>query len=258
MKPVFHVIIPARMASTRLPGKMLADLGGVPLVVRTAQQALKSAAASVTIAADDALIMQAAAAHGIPAVLTDVAHATGTDRLAQAARLLQLPYGLANDALIVNVQGDEPLIAPELINAVAVVLAGNVGCALSTAAHAIHTEAEARNPNIVKVVCNAAGEALYFSRAPIPYARVALTDTTVQSAHASFSALRHIGIYGYRNTFLQAFAGMTQAPIEIAESLEQLRALWHGHKIAVANWAGEVAAGVDTAEDLAVVRRYFN
>jgi 3-deoxy-manno-octulosonate cytidylyltransferase (CMP-KDO synthetase) len=256
----FHIIIPARMASTRLPGKMLVDLGGVPLVIRTAQQAAQAGAASVTIAADDAAIVQAALAHGVPCVLTDVAHPTGTDRLSQAAALLGLP----KDAIVVNVQGDEPLIDPAIISAVARALHAQPDCAIATAAHAIHSADDIFNPNVVKVVCNAANQALYFSRAPIPYAR----DTTAQNAaglmQAGYvagaqppAAQRHIGIYAYRVAFLSAYPELAASPIEAIESLEQLRALWHGYRIAVLPWAGALAAGVDTASDLKRVRDLF-
>ena len=255
--PAFHIIIPARMASTRLPGKMLADVGGVPLVVRTAQQAAKAGAASVTIAADHADIAAAAHAHAVDCVMTDLAHPTGTDRLAQAAKLLSL----GADALIVNVQGDEPLIDPAIIRAVAQALADKPRCAMATAAHPIHTAAEVFNANVVKVVCNAAGEALYFSRAPIPYARDAyaadsqgLVQPALKAGQSMPAVLRHIGIYAYRGAFLHAYPALAASPLEAVESLEQLRALWHGHAIAVLPWAGALAGGVDTAADLARVR----
>jgi 3-deoxy-manno-octulosonate cytidylyltransferase (CMP-KDO synthetase) len=256
----FHIIIPARMASTRLPGKMLADLGGVPLVIRTAQQAAKASAASVTIAADDAAIAAAAQAHGVACVLTDVAHPTGTDRLSQAAQLL----GLADEAIVVNVQGDEPLIDPAIIAAVARSLHDQADCAIATAAHAIHTADEVFNPNVVKVVCNAANQAMYFSRAPIPFARDATAHNDAGLMQPAYlpgatppAVLRHIGIYAYRVSFLKAYPQLAASPLEAVESLEQLRALWHGYRIAVLPWAGALAAGVDTAADLARVREQF-
>ncbi len=256
----FHIIIPARMASTRLPGKMLADVGGVPLIIRTAQQATLTQAASITIAADDAAIAAAAAAHGFACVLTDVSHPTGTDRLSQAAQLL----GLDDDAIVVNVQGDEPLIDPAIIAAVAQSLAAQPDCAIATAAHPIHAHADIFNPNVVKVVCNAANQALYFSRAPIPFARDAtmqneagLMQPTYRQGSAVPAALRHIGIYAYRVSFLRAYPILAASPLEAVESLEQLRALWHGYKIAVLLWADALAAGVDTAADLARVRAVF-
>ena len=256
----FHIIIPARMASSRLPGKMLADLGGAPLVVRTAQQAALAGATSVTIAADDGAIILAAKAHGFACVLTDTSHPTGTDRLAQAAALLGLPQ----DAIVVNVQGDEPLIDPEIIHAVAATLAAQPDCAMATAAHPIQAQADIFSPNVVKVVCNAAGQALYFSRAPIPYARDGYAQSPAGQMAAQFApnaappaTLRHIGIYAYRVSFLQAYPALSASPLEAAESLEQLRALWHGYNIAVLPWAHALAGGVDTAADLARVRAQF-
>jgi 3-deoxy-manno-octulosonate cytidylyltransferase (CMP-KDO synthetase) len=263
MQTIFHIIIPARMASTRLPGKMLADVGGVPLVIRTAQQAAKTAAASITLAADDTAISAAATAHGFNCLLTDVSHATGTDRLSQAAQLLGLPDG----AIVVNVQGDEPLIDPAIIAAVAQTLAAQPDCTIATAAHTIHNEADIFNPNVVKVVCNAANQALYFSRAPIPFARDATAQNDAGLMQAAYKqsappatlpvVLRHIGIYAYRVSFLRAYPALAASPLEAVESLEQLRALWHGYKIAVLPWAGALEAGVDTAADLARVRAVF-
>jgi 3-deoxy-manno-octulosonate cytidylyltransferase (CMP-KDO synthetase) len=256
----FHIIIPARMASTRLPGKMLADLGGAPLVIRTAQQAAKAGAASVTIAADDVAIASAASAYGVACLMTDAAHPTGTDRLSQAARLL----GLTHDAIVVNVQGDEPLIDPAIIAAVAQSLHEQPNCAMATAAHAIHSADEVFNPNVVKVVCNAAHQAMYFSRAPIPFARDATANNAAGLMQPAYLAgatppavLRHIGIYAYRVSFLKAFPQLAASPLEAVESLEQLRALWHGYRIAVLPWAGALAAGVDTATDLVRVRALF-
>ncbi len=256
----FHIIIPARMASTRLPGKMLADLGGLPLVIRTARQAAQAGARSVTIAADDEAIAAAAAAHGVACVLTDVAHATGTDRLSQAAALL----GLADDDIVVNVQGDEPLIDPAIIGAVAAALHAQPECAIATAAHALASPLEWFNPNVVKVVCNAAMQALYFSRAPIPFARDAVAQAPDGLMQAAFktdltapAALRHIGIYAYRVSFLRSYPQLAASPLEALESLEQLRALWHGYRIAVLPWAGALAAGVDTGADLVRLRALF-
>ncbi len=260
--PNFHIIIPARMASSRLPGKMLADLGGAPLVVRTAQQAARAGegTASITIAADDAAIASAANQHGIACVMTDVAHPTGTDRLAQAAALL----GLADDAIVVNVQGDEPLIDPAIIQAVAAQLAAQPDCAIATAAHPIRAADDIFSPHVVKVVTNAAGQALYFSRAPIPYARDGYAQSAAGQMTAQFVAdacvpatMRHIGIYAYRVSFLRAYPALAASPLEAAENLEQLRALWHGYKIAVLPWHGALAGGVDTAADLARVRMAF-
>ena len=256
----FHIVIPARMASTRLPGKMLADLGGLPLVVRTAQQAMIAGAASVTVAADDYEIVSAVKKHGIDCVLTSVDHPTGTDRLAQAVDLL----GLQDDDIVVNVQGDEPFIDTAIIGAVAVALAQQPNCAIATAAHPIHSPDDIFNPNVVKVVCNAAGAALYFSRAPIPYARdgyahneSGLMQSAFKLGIAPPNVMRHIGIYAYKVSFLKTYPSLTASPVEAAESLEQLRALWHGYAIAVLPWTGALAAGVDTQADLARARLRF-
>lgn len=244
----FTVLIPARLASTRLPNKPLADLGGAPMVVRVAERALRSGAARVVVAADAEVTVQACQAHGIEALLTDAHHATGSDRLAQACTLL----GLSDDACVVNVQGDEPLIDPALIAACAQRLHDHPDCPMSTAAHAIADPAEFLNPNVVKVVCDARQRALYFSRAPIPWARDAYAHGVQQLAEPA--PLRHIGIYGYRAGFLQRFTALAPSPLEQTESLEQLRALWHGHPIAVHISLSRPGPGVDTPEDLARVR----
>ncbi len=242
--PAFAVLIPARMASSRLPGKPLADIAGLPMVVRVAQQAQRSGAARVVVAADDARISAACAAHGIEAILTRADHASGSDRLAEAVQLLGLP----DAALVVNVQGDEPLIEPALIAAVAQCLAQQPEAAMASAACAITDEAERHSPHAVKVVLNKAGMALYFSRSLLPYPR----EAALAAAHP---ALRHIGIYAYRAGFIRHFAALEPAPLEQIESLEQLRALWHGHRIAMHISATAPAAGVDTPEDLERVRR---
>ncbi|MCY7319903.1 MAG: 3-deoxy-manno-octulosonate cytidylyltransferase [Ramlibacter sp.] len=248
----YTVLIPARLASTRLPDKPLADIAGTPMVVRVAQRALQSAAARVVVAADSDAIVQACRAHGVEAVLTRADHSSGSDRLAQASRLL----GLAPQEVVVNVQGDEPLIAPALIDAVAALLEERPEASMSTAAHAIETVAEFANPNVVKVVLDASGMALYFSRASIPFRRDgAGAGDASQLPHPA--PLRHVGIYGYRVAFLQRFPSLAQAPIEICEALEQLRALWHGHRIAVHVTADAPGPGVDTPADLERVRRLF-
>lgn len=254
----FHVLIPARLASARLPNKPLADIGGAPMVVRVAQQALRSQAAQVVVAADSAAIADACAAHGIRAVLTDPDHPSGSDRLAQACALL----GLDGDAMVVNVQGDEPLIDPALINAVAQVLAHTPQASMGTAAHPVHNLQDYQNPNVVKVVCNAQGLAHYFSRAPIPWHRdqagTQWWDSNSAAAHATpFTPLRHIGIYAYRAGFLRQFPTLSPAPTEQVEALEQLRALWHGHAIAVHTATQAPGPGVDTPEDLARVRHLW-
>lgn len=245
----FHAIVPARMASTRLPNKPLADIAGKPMVVWVAERARAAGARSVTIATDHPDIATAARSHGIDAVLTRADHPSGTDRLAEAAQLL----GLSDDDLVVNVQGDEPLMDPRLVAEVARVLACSPQAAVATAAHPLTDLAEVLNPNIVKVVLDAAGLALYFSRAPIPWPRDAWANGP-QALPAGLPVYRHIGIYGYRVRFLARYGQLTPAPIEQFESLEQLRVLWHGERIAVHLTERAPAAGVDTADDLARVR----
>ena len=245
----FTVVIPARMASTRLPDKPLADIGGLPMVVRVAQRALQSEASQVVVAADDDRIVAACKAHGIQALLTRQDHVSGSDRLAEACQLLGLP----DDAVVVNVQGDEPLIPPALINEVARVLSERPDASMSTAAHAIGSVEEFTNPNVVKVVMDARQMALYFSRAPIPWWREGQADSGFK-ALPSPAPLRHIGIYAYRAGFLALFPTLPPAPIETMESLEQLRALWHGHRIAVHVTPEAPGPGVDTPQDLARVR----
>ncbi|MGJ7486965.1 3-deoxy-manno-octulosonate cytidylyltransferase [Variovorax sp. LT2P21] len=249
----FTVLIPARLASTRLPDKPLADIGGVPMVVRVAQRALASGASRVVVAADDARIVDACAAHGIDALLTRTDHPSGSDRLAEACTWLALP----DDAVVVNVQGDEPLIDPALIDAVAAELAAQPEAAMSTAAHAIDTSADFGNPNVVKVVLDARGFALYFSRAPIPWWRDGRASNDGPAVPAGPAALRHIGIYGYRAGFIRQFPTLPPAPIETTEALEQLRALWHGFRIVVHISDHSPGPGVDTPEDLARVRALF-
>ena len=247
----FTVLIPARLASTRLPDKPLADIGGLPMVVRVAQRARLSQATEVVVAADDARIQQACAAHGVRCVMTRADHPTGSDRLAQACALLDLD----GDAAIVNVQGDEPLIDPALIDACAAQLDRRPDCVVSTAAHPIEAPEHFGNPNVVKVVVDAQGRALYFSRAPIPWWRDAPSPGMPASGEAA--PLRHIGIYGYRAGFLRRFPQLPPSPLEQAESLEQLRVLWHGERIAVHVTRQPPGAGVDTPEDLARVRALF-
>jgi 3-deoxy-manno-octulosonate cytidylyltransferase (CMP-KDO synthetase) len=244
----FCVVIPARLASTRLPGKPLADIGGKPMVVRVAERAAASAAERVVVAADDASIVQACVAHGVQAVLTRTDHATGSDRLAEACELLRL----ADNDIVVNVQGDEPLIEPALVDAVAALLEAHPEASISTAAHAIGQAAEFHDPNVVKVVLDAQGLALYFSRAPIPWWRDGAAAPAGTRPPAA--PLRHIGIYGYRARFLRVFPHLPPAPIERTEALEQLRAMWHGHRIAVHVTDAAPGPGVDTPQDLARVR----
>ena len=249
----FTVLIPARLASTRLPDKPLADIAGLPMVVRVAQRVAQGLAAGVRIvvAADDARILQACARHGVQAVLTRTDHASGSDRLAEACDLLGLP----DEAIVVNVQGDEPLMDPTLVSAVADLLVQQPQARMGTAAHPIDNLADFTSPHVVKVVLNAAGLAQYFSRAPIPWWRDGFAHG-IQALPAP-APLRHIGIYAYRAGFLRLFPTLPPAPLEQSEALEQLRALWHGHAIAVHTSATAPGAGVDTPEDLQRVRAIF-
>ncbi|QWD94835.1 3-deoxy-manno-octulosonate cytidylyltransferase [Polynucleobacter sp. MG-Unter2-18] len=242
--PEFLVVIPARLGSTRLPRKPLADIGGKPMVIRVAERAQQSNAQSVVVATDSPEIQAVCDQYRIECLLTSADHPTGTDRIAEVAQLLKLPA----DTLVVNVQGDEPLIPPELINQVAQTLADNTACAISTVAVPIVDTAEITNPNVVKVVLNRANEALYFSRATIPFVR----DPDSKQA---ITHLRHLGIYAYRADFLEAYTRLDPAPPEQTEALEQLRALWNGYRIAVHTASEAPPAGVDTAEDLERVRR---
>ncbi|MGB6105125.1 MAG: 3-deoxy-manno-octulosonate cytidylyltransferase [Pusillimonas sp.] len=248
----FIAVIPARAAATRLPGKPLLDIGGKPMVVRTAEQAAKSQASRVVVATDDAGIQAAVQAHGFSVLLTRADHPTGTDRLAEVAAQLSL----APDAIVVNVQGDEPLIDPAQIDAVALLLAQTPDAAMATCATAITDAATLFNPNAVKVVCSHHGRALYFSRAPIPWARNALADGSQRLA-PGLPALHHIGLYAYRADFLRAYPDLPVGPLESFESLEQLRALENGYSIAVQIAASHPAAGVDTQEDLDRIREIF-
>jgi 3-deoxy-manno-octulosonate cytidylyltransferase (CMP-KDO synthetase) len=252
MSQAFTVIVPARLASTRLLNKPLVDIHGLPMVVRVAQRAALSRATQVVVAADSPEIVMACEAHGIRVLLTQIDHPTGSDRLAEASALL----GLEPSDMVVNVQGDEPLIDPDLINQVASLLSKNPHASMSTAAHEIHDVAEFINPNVVKVVIDQSQIALYFSRAPIPWWRDGFAAAGVQSLPKP-AALRHIGIYGYRVGFLQMFPGLSPAPIEQGEALEQLRALWHGYKIVVHVADKAPGPGVDTPEDLARVQALF-
>lgn len=247
----FTVIIPARLSSTRLPGKALADIHGKPMVVRVAEQAAKSRAQRVVVATDHADIQTACAAHGIETVMTSASHQSGTTRLAEAAKTLKLPQ----HCIVVNVQGDEPLIDPRLIERTAEVLVEN-NVQMATAAHPIGSFDEFLNPNAVKVVLDKHRNAVYFSRAPIPYPRDAMLAGQREMPSEN-PVLRHIGIYAYRAGFLQRYAEMAASPLETAESLEQLRVLWHGYPIAVEVSAEAPAAGVDTPEDLARVLALF-
>lgn len=247
----FKIVIPARYASLRLPGKPLLDIAGKPMVVRVAEQA-SATGAEIVVATDDQRIFDAVEAHGYRAMMTRTDHASGTDRIAEVA----ISMGWAENEIVVNVQGDEPLIEPALIEEVALNMAQHNEAAIATACHQIHDKAQMLNPNVVKVVLDKEGYALYFSRAPIPYPRDAFAAGG--ELPAAIEIYRHIGIYAYRTSFLKAYAGLQPSPIERYESLEQLRALWHGYKISVAVTTHPPAAGVDTAEDLEAMRKLYS
>jgi 3-deoxy-manno-octulosonate cytidylyltransferase (CMP-KDO synthetase) len=248
----FVVVIPARLASTRLPRKPLADIGGAPMVVRVAQRAQATGAERVVVAADSEEIVAACRAHGIDALLTSPQHETGTDRLAEAARLL----GLGMEQIVVNVQGDEPLIPAQVIDDVARLLDSSPDCQIATAAHAIADAEEFFSPNVVKVVTDQTHRALYFSRAPIPWARDAFAATRSRLPPA-YPARRHVGLYAYRVGFLVQFPTLPQDALEVAERLEQLRALAHGFRIAVLGLETPLPPGVDTPADLQQVRALY-
>jgi len=251
----FTVLIPARHASSRLPGKALADIAGKPMVVRVAERARASGAAAVWIATDDDRILAAAHEHGCDVLMTRADHASGTDRLAEAAERL----ALGDDEIVVNVQGDEPLMPPELVGRLARALAERPAASIATACVPIADVEELFNPNVVKAVCDHSGYALYFSRAPIPFARDAFAVDLKPGAAlpAGLPAYRHLGIYAYRAGFLRAYSRHAPAEIERFEALEQLRALWHGHRIAVVITASAPPPGVDTPADLEHTRELF-
>ena len=251
---MFKVVIPARFASTRLPGKPLLDIGGRPMVVHVVERAMESGADEVWVATDHEGIADAVRAHGFRVCMTSRYHPSGTDRIAEVVD----QRGWSDETIVVNVQGDEPLIAPSLIRSVAQQLHDRPQAAIATACHAIHDRAEMLNPNVVKVVADAQGYALYFSRAPIPWARDAWANPTHVSLPDGLPAYRHIGIYAYRASFLKIYHRLQPAAIEQFEALEQLRALWHGYRIGVAIVKDAPAAGVDTAEDLERVRRMIS
>lgn len=248
----FRVVIPARMASSRLPGKPLVDIGGRPMVVRVAEQGQRSGASEVWVATDDERIFDAAREAGLDAMLTRADHPSGTDRLAEVA----LARGWEDDAIIVNVQGDEPLIEPALIGEVAAALAADEAAAMATVAHPIARAESLFDPNVVKVVLDAHDRALYFSRAPIPWARDAFAGSR-SVVPEGLPVLHHVGLYAYRAGFLKRYAALAPSPLEQWEALEQLRVLWHGDRIAVRVIKTAPAPGVDTAADLERVRRIF-
>lgn len=243
-QPLFKVVIPARYAATRLPGKPLLDIGGKPMVIRVVEQARASGASAVWVATDDKNIFSTVEQYGFHVALTASSHLSGTDRIAELVEA----QGWADDEIIINVQGDEPLMPPQLISQTAAYLSQHADIAMATAAHPLSDKADWLNPNIVKVVLDHANRALYFSRAPIPYLR---------DSSAAPKAYRHVGIYAYRAGYLKKFAALPKSPIEALEALEQLRALWYGHAIGVLVSAHR-SVGVDTQEDLQVVRSYFS
>lgn len=249
------------MASSRLPDKPLADLCGLPMVVRVAQRAQASGARQVAIATDSPQVCGVAREHGVEAVLTRADHPSGTDRLAEAADIL----GLRDEEIVVNVQGDEPLIPPALITDVARQLSRRSDCDIATAAHPIEGLVDYLSPHVVKVVTDREHRALYFSRAPIPFERDAAPGFPRQlpadwppGLAGSGAVLRHIGLYAYRVAFLRAYRSLQPSPLELLEALEQLRALWHGYRIAVHTTDEAPAAGVDTPADLERVRRVLS
>jgi 3-deoxy-manno-octulosonate cytidylyltransferase (CMP-KDO synthetase) len=251
----FTVLILARLASTRLPRKPLADIAGLPMIVHVARRCALSTAQAVVVAADSTEIVAACQAHGVRALLTRADHATGSDRLAEACEQL----GLDQQDIVVNVQGDEPLIDPALVDACASVLARSTTCVMSTAAHPLSAAQELHNPNVVKVVTDAAGHALYFSRAPIPWWRDGPNpdpnNPNLSPTLPDPAPLRHVGVYAYHAGFLRRFPTLAHSPLERIESLEQLRVLWHGERIAVHVTEQAPGHGVDTPEDLERVRR---
>jgi 3-deoxy-manno-octulosonate cytidylyltransferase (CMP-KDO synthetase) len=261
----FRVVIPARYASSRLPGKPLADIAGKPMILHVLARALEAGAESVVVATDDARVREAVEAAGHAALMTSPDHQSGTERLVEVVEKL----GWADDTLVVNVQGDEPLIDPALIREAARQLVLHGDAVMATLAHPIHDHDDFMNPNVVKVVADEAGYAIYFSRAPIPWPRDAFAayDSTWALAHSGsesfrarqpmpheLGALRHIGLYAYRAGFLRTYAGLAASPLERHEMLEQLRVLWHGYRISLGTTASAPAAGVDTPDDLARVR----
>ena len=247
----FNVVIPARHASTRLPGKPLLPIAGLPMIVRVAQQAASSGAAQIWVATDHHAIANVVHEHGFKACLTRDSHQSGTDRIAEVVER----QGWSDETIVVNVQGDEPLMPPGLIREVARHLHEHPECAIATACHTLHDEESFRNPNIVKAVLDKNNNALYFSRAPIPYPRDAFAAN--RGLPADFPALRHIGIYAYRAGFLKDYGQLWTTPIEQHESLEQLRALYHGYRIGVHIADAAPPCGVDTEQDLDLVRKIF-
>lgn len=251
----YTIIIPARLASTRLPNKPLADLGGKPMIVRVAERATLSGARRIVVATDHPDIQAACQLHQVDVRMTRADHPSGTDRIAEVAEALGLP----DSEVIVNVQGDEPLIDPALIDACASLISPDVP--MATAAHTINAMTDVVNPNVVKVVLDASGHALLFSRAPIPWHRDGFAGdrqiSEIKELPAGYQPLRHIGLYAYRRDFLRQYPSLPVSPIENIEALEQLRVLWNGFRIAVHRTEQAPHAGVDTPEDLERVRIHF-
>lgn len=248
-----RIVIPARYASTRLPGKPLADISGQPMIVRVAVAARRARNDGVWVATDDERIATAVRQQGFDVAMTRADHVSGTDRIAEVAD--QLAWD--DEDIVVNVQGDEPLLDPALIEGVAAALRGDPEASMATAAHPLMVAEDFFNPNVVKVVCDVRGRALYFSRAPIPWDRDWFAGGR-DALPTNFPAQRHIGLYAYRVGFLRHFGKLAASPFERCESLEQLRALWHGYAIRVVSVDHPPAPGVDTPEDLERVRRLFD
>lgn len=249
----FKLVIPARFASSRLPGKPLADIAGKPMIVRVLERVQSAGADGIWVATDHAGVADAVRAAGGQVVMTRADHPSGTDRLAEVVAV----QGWADDDIVVNVQGDEPLIDPQLVRGVADALAADPSAAMATAAHPIAAVEDMFNPNVVKVVTDARGRAMYFSRAPIPWARDAWASRR-NALPTGLPVMRHIGLYAYRVSFLHRYTRLEPCALEQWEALEQLRALWHGNAIQVLSVDHAPAAGVDTEDDLVRVRQVFD
>ncbi len=242
----FHIIIPARYESTRLPGKPLLDIAGKPMIQHVYQRAIEAGAVSVAVATDNLQVEEAVRGFGGNACLTSDRHVSGTDRLAEAAQII----GLSDNDLVVNLQGDEPLMPASLISDVAQTLQDDKKAVMATASILINDPTQISDPNVVKVVADSVGHALYFSRSAIPFLR----DVNRDYEHKIF---RHIGLYAYRCGYLAEFTQLKPCALEQVEALEQLRVLWHGGKIAVLETTDDPGHGVDTPEDLRRVRDLF-
>ena len=250
---MFHIVIPARYGSTRLPGKALLDIAGHPMVWWVWQRALASSAASVVVATDHEDIASVMRECGADVAMTKSSHPSGTDRLAEVVD----QRGWSDDEIVVNLQGDEPLMPVENLEQVARELGENPAASIATLAETITDVKAFHDPSVVKVVASAAGNAMYFSRAPIPYPRD-IADTALEAKILELGLMRHVGLYAYRCGFLRAYVTWEQAPMERVEALEQLRALHHGAQIRVSESAQPVPAGVDTQKDLDHVRRLLS